>query len=339
MEFCYFAGGNSGEGFYDCFSQMIPDGEKKEHIVILKGGPGVGKSTLMKRIAEAAKKKKEDTELFFCSGDPDSLDAVRLKKRGFLILDGTAPHSKDPVFPGAVDEIMNLGEQIDREKIREHRAKIEQLSAENKEFYVRAYATLAAAAVLERERYREVTACIDHRQVEKLRQRLCGFSEEKKESKSRERRLFLDAITWKGKVSHAAYAVQSGKSLGLNGVYANVVLDCLSTKTTDCPRERFLQPLCPEHTAHMYLPDAELFVTGEGFETDETMEADSFMKEEPPQELLRYQKEEERLLALAVKNLKVCKKVHDELEAIYRNCVDFDKITERTERLLMHLGL
>ena len=37
---------------------------------------------------------------------------------------------------------------------------------------------------------------------------------------------------------------------------------------------------------------------------------------------------------MAMDCFKECKRIHDELEEIYKECVDFATITERTERLL-----
>lgn len=338
MEYSYFAGGNSGKGFYDCFEHLIPEGEKKERVIILKGGPGVGKSTLMKKVAAAAGKKKEETELFWCSGDPESLDAVRIIRGGILVLDGTAPHSKDPVYPGAVEETMNLGEQINREKIRSRREDIVRLVKENGEQYRRAYALLSAATMLANERYREVEACLDREKLNRLKKEMTGRAEVREEQKQGERRLFLDAITWKGKVSYAPYALQAHKSFGFTGENADVLLDCLFSEWQGGRFERFLQPLVPERTAHVYLPEAMLFVTAARFETEEAEETDQFLTKKPHADVLRYRREEERLVGLAVKRLEACKKIHDELEMIYKECVDFEKITERTEELLHTLG-
>lgn len=343
MEECYFAGGNSGEGFYDCFDQIIPKGEKKEHVIILKGGPGVGKSTLMKRVARAAMKKKEKTELFWCSGDPDSLDAVRIVGRGILILDGTAPHCKDPVYPGAVEEILNLGEQIDREKILLRRSEIVQLSQENKEYYRRAYALLRCAAGLEEEVMREVFDCLDKKRVNKLWETICGGPEEKdgeggEERGEKARTLFLDAITWKGRVSFAEEMVQGRRSVGMKGEAAGALLDYM-VRQSDSRGFWCLNPLLPERVSHIIFENRNLFVTSAAVETDQSEESEEYFCRKPSAELFRYQKEKERLVSMAVKCLKQCKKLHDELEGCYRECVDFIKITERSDELLRKLGL
>ena len=46
-----FPGGNTYKGFYSYYDYILPQ-EKANKIIILKGGPGVGKSTFMRHIAE-----------------------------------------------------------------------------------------------------------------------------------------------------------------------------------------------------------------------------------------------------------------------------------------------
>ena len=44
-----FPGAMSPEGFISCFDHLMPE-EKLRRLLILKGGPGVGKSTFMRRM-------------------------------------------------------------------------------------------------------------------------------------------------------------------------------------------------------------------------------------------------------------------------------------------------
>lgn len=74
--------------------------------VFLKGRPGTGKSTLLKRLAQAARQAGWDVELYHCSLDPGSLDLVAVRQLGFCVLDSTAPHEYFPDRPG--DEILDL---------------------------------------------------------------------------------------------------------------------------------------------------------------------------------------------------------------------------------------
>lgn len=87
----YFLGANAPTGFYSLYDHLLSP-EEARAIYILKGGPGCGKSTLMRKIGAWAEESGLETEYVLCSGDPDSLDAVLLPQSGVAIVDGTAPH-------------------------------------------------------------------------------------------------------------------------------------------------------------------------------------------------------------------------------------------------------
>ena len=87
----YFLGANSPSGFYSLYDHLLSP-EQARAIYILKGGPGCGKSTLMRQIGARAEEAGLETEYILCSGDPDSLDAVILPEKAVAIVDGTAPH-------------------------------------------------------------------------------------------------------------------------------------------------------------------------------------------------------------------------------------------------------
>ena len=91
----FFVGANSGEGFRNLFPEMV-DIEDTYDLMVLKGGPGVGKNTFMREVARAMEAAGTSVERLWCSGDPDSLDALVLPGRGVAIVDGTAPHGVVP---------------------------------------------------------------------------------------------------------------------------------------------------------------------------------------------------------------------------------------------------
>lgn len=116
----YFLGGSSPDGFRTRFGELIADTDCYTYII--KGGPGTGKSSLMKRLAEAF--PEEEKELYHCSSDPDSLDAVFFKRRRVILVDGTAPHTFDPQYPGAVQQILDLGACWDASALRKNKDEI-----------------------------------------------------------------------------------------------------------------------------------------------------------------------------------------------------------------------
>ena len=105
----YFPGNNTPLGFFSYYRYIL--GQREAHkIICIKGGPGSGKSTFMKKTAKAFADLGEDIDYLHCSADEDSLDGVVLRNRKVALIDGTSPHITDPVTPGAVDKIVNLGE-------------------------------------------------------------------------------------------------------------------------------------------------------------------------------------------------------------------------------------
>lgn len=117
-----FPGGITYLGFYSFYQYLA--GENKKHIYIIKGGPGVGKSTFMKKIAHVVLEKGYDLEYHCCSSDKNSIDGVYIPELGVALLDGTSPHMVDPKYPGAVDEIINLGDYWEESKIIPYRQDI-----------------------------------------------------------------------------------------------------------------------------------------------------------------------------------------------------------------------
>ena len=100
----YFLGGNTPSGFYSLYHQLS-DPARMRALYIIKGGPGSGKSTLMRRVERHVQAAGLETVQVLCSGDPDSLDAVMIPGLGAALVDGTAPqgvvskgHFEDKLF-------------------------------------------------------------------------------------------------------------------------------------------------------------------------------------------------------------------------------------------------
>ena len=142
----YFGSANSYMGFYSLFGEIF-NRKKFERTFVLKGGPGTGKSTFMKKVANMAKDRGALVEYYYCSSDIESLDGLIIELNGkkIAIIDGTAPHENDAVYVGAADEIVNLGDGIDYDWIRSYREKIITLSDQKSHAYKSAYSYLKVA--------------------------------------------------------------------------------------------------------------------------------------------------------------------------------------------------
>ena len=141
----YFGAANGYSGFRSNFNSIFSP-KRLDKLFIIKGGPGTGKSTLMRRIKNEYTEGYDVTTIL-CSSDPDSLDGLLISKNGVTIgvADGTPPHTLEPQYPGAIEEIINLGDGFDFCKLRENRTNIISLSENKKNNYNSAYASLNIA--------------------------------------------------------------------------------------------------------------------------------------------------------------------------------------------------
>lgn len=142
----FYAAANTGHGFISFFDEIFFSDKIKRRYII-KGGPGTGKSSFMKRVGLAASERGCEVEYYYCSSDTSSLDGVVIDGQ-IAIFDGTAPHSYDTVLPGARDEIINLGEFWKTEKLTEYSDDIVRLNVGKRESYSLAYGYLKAARSL-----------------------------------------------------------------------------------------------------------------------------------------------------------------------------------------------
>ncbi len=144
----YFAAANTAKGFQSYFQDIFsPD--VLESIYILKGGPGTGKSSFMRIVSKMAQDAGFTVEEFLCSSDPKSLDAVLIPEKKMAILDGTAPHLSDPIYPGVVESIINTGAFWDRSKLFEKKNEIISLIKDKKRHFKRGYQFLMACGEIE----------------------------------------------------------------------------------------------------------------------------------------------------------------------------------------------
>ncbi|MBR5236283.1 MAG: hypothetical protein IKW06_02780 [Clostridia bacterium] len=85
------------------FINLLSSGTKRYFI---KGRPGTGKSTFLKKVTAAACDKGFHVECYHCSFDPNSLDMVVIRELNLCLFDATAPHEYDPSLPS--DEVLDV---------------------------------------------------------------------------------------------------------------------------------------------------------------------------------------------------------------------------------------
>ena len=150
----------------------------------------------------------------------------------------------------------------------------------------------------------------------------------------RERKLFLDAVSCKGRVQFTETLKTAKKCYKLTGEGKDVLADLLCREVGYDRKECFYSPLCPDRMWHLLLRNAGIAVTVWNSVSGEEIDAERFLIKDCDKRVAVYEKEVRHLEEEAMECLGECKKIHDELEEIYKSNVDFTAVTEHTERLL-----
>lgn len=344
----YFLGANSPSGFYSLYDHLLPP-ERANRFYIIKGGPGCGKSTLMRQVARRAEETGQTVEYTLCSGDPDSLDAILLPQLGVAIVDGTAPHVVEPKYPGVVEEYVNLGRGYRRDELQNIKGEIMSCMTGYKACYQRAYRCLGAAAAIQEDlRTTLTTPALEERLAKRARGILSRELKTRLSLPGQVKQRFLGAVTHKGAMTlYDTALVQCPKVYELSdrcGLAHPMLLQLLSgavEKGYDvvaCP-----DPMAPQRLAHLLIPQAGLaFLTTSSDQPlpekpwrrirVETGVGSDLMHRSRPR--IRFaQKVGEALMEEAVASLAQAKAMHDDLEALYHPYVDFSLVDRTADQL------
>lgn len=334
--FHFLAGGNTAQGFYSCFDFILPK-EQQKRMYYIKGGPGVGKSTLMKRFARAAEDKGLEVEYFHCSSDPDSLDGVSLPALGVGMMDGTAPHIYDPVIPGARDTLVSLGDFLDEKALLPHVRDIEKVQKQISARFARCYRYLAAS---EQVLKAAPMAVENASKARKLADEWIAAMP-LRGGTGTVRRLFASAFTPRGQVTVADFApLERRVTIECPfGAYATGLMQRLTEGAVHRGLHaiQLLDPLSPKEIAHVIIPAHGLaYCTSSREASSEWLEAAALFDwaGEPEHEQNFDRNACELLWQRATEQLAAAKGLHDELERFYVQNMDFDRWQKVLEEIV-----
>ena len=326
MQKKYFPGANSGEGFFSRFSGVVPPWEKSHYTYVLKGGPGVGKNTLMKKAAKRALDKGYEVEEFRCASDPKSLDAIRITDIGVVILDGTSPHSIDPVLPGIGDEIVDLGHFKNKKAFAESRDALVKLFCENKRYYNAAYAMLSAACTLKREALSAMRDAVNLHKLNSLLERLINAKAGKK------RELFACSATPDGVIDFSP-SFLSDNTVKFSGIVGEIAL-IEAARILDNKQCSMFYGFADPRVPHcLSFGETALALDDDGDSLNVMCSGNT------PAHVGFCLDKAEHLIKRATSELSKALAVHDEIEKIYREYVDYDRVNEEGENLLRQIGV
>lgn len=349
-----FLGANTPRGFVSLFEEMY-NPYRDCRPFIIKGGPGTGKSTLMKKIGRLCQEKGLDTEWVYCSSDPHSLDAVIVPEKGICVADGTSPHILEPKFPGAVENIINTGDFWDRDKLYERRDEIRTLTLENSIHHRRSARYLAAAGSVNDENIRLTGRYIDPDKINGFALRFVARELPCKKTAPPGRKIkrYISAITPEGNVFlDGTVNTLATRIIGIDDEFtaaSSLLTDRIGEAAVKngydvmfchCPFKSDMQ------CEHIIIPEAHLaLVTVKSahktaLKCDRIIHARRFMKEELSSHMLTLRLNRrliKELTAEAVKALTQAKATHDRLEKIYAEAMDFSSLEKYCEKITSSL--
>jgi len=196
----FFLGANSGDGFQSLFFQLT--GDRRFHdVMILKGGPGGGKSTFLEQLGAAMEETGTEVEYVRCSAEPESLDAVILPQLRCAAVDGTAPHAVEPRYPGAVERYVDLSRFCDVTAAKEQRGEIVAAIEAEQGACARTFHDLKAAAQVRADLTADACGAMDWPRAERRIRGVIARELKRRGGEAGESRCrFLGGMTCRGEV-------------------------------------------------------------------------------------------------------------------------------------------
>ena len=351
---CWFLGANAPKGYFSRFDQLFL-ASPKGRCFLIKGGPGTGKSTMLKKIAAVLKEKDPGTELIFCSADIDSLDAVITSDGMFSAADATLPHAVEPKYPGVYETVVSLSDCWDEKILREHSEKIAELFDSNRRLHEEARRYISAAANLLEEASKLGMESLCTEKTEKSAFRLCvkEFGR-KKHRKGTEKQRFLSAVTEKGVFFLEKTPEILCKRIYMldddPGAFSKVFLNIVRKTALEYGFD-IITCRCPvfpsEKIEHIFIPELGLgFMTRNKRHKIKNLpyrvihSGRFFDKEKFRKNKMRIKfalRQAKGILDEAFSCLAEAKQIHDELEKYYIPAMDFSKVDEKLEKIIAEI--
>jgi len=329
----YFGAANSYNGFTSNFPILF-NPKLFDHIYIIKGGPGTGKSSLIRAVGAYFGRQSIRTEAIYCSSDPTSLDGIIIEFSGkrVAILDGTAPHTTDPRYPIAMEEIINLGNGLNKALLKRGRRDIEALFDAQSREYRDAYYSLKIAGDLFNRIYSINKDIIGYLLAESLNS--IGNYKQNSEKETRHTQRI------EGSFSRLGYTLidrndSINKSVFVGGdeLMGKIALGLISTSPRlqadikcICP-----SPLCGNMVDRIYLSDRVIEWKSEAPQINIELDA-NFSGDYSLLRASYY-----NVMSIASAHLAEASRYHFELEDIYKRAMSFELCESELERITLEI--
>ena len=338
----FFAAANSGRGFISFYNEIF-NCERIERRYLIKGGPGTGKSTFMRGVAEAAESEGLSVERYRCSSDPTSLDGIIINNC-VAVIDSTAPHAEEAEFVGARDILVELGAFWNSDGLYDASEQIKMLTQKKKSAYALAYRFLSAAMESDIASRELVIPYVDKKRLLKLAKRL---TRDIKSDGGYDCKIgLLDSIGMKGRYHLDTYSALAQKNVYIEehyGIgYLAICEICEEARRKGCRIFVSYNPLCPDYPDAVFFQEGKtLFSLCEGrvkgaISLRRALDISLFsklQKNELKAKSRNAKRISEALILAATDELSEAGKAHFELERIYRENMNFSALNDYTLRL------
>ncbi|MGN0663198.1 MAG: hypothetical protein ACI4LE_08615 [Faecalibacterium sp.] len=347
----FFLGATTPAGFKGYFEQLCQ--EPGMQVYLIKSGPGCGKSTMMKRLAQYA---SGPVERIHCSSDPDSLDGVVFLEQNAAILDATAPHTLEPNAPGADEIVVSLYHTIHADALHAHRDEVKALFERNAALRGRAARYIASAGSLLLDSRRAEACSTNFEKVRRYVKRLCARLLPRTDGPAREELRLLTALTPQGPMFYrSTIQTLADRCLVFRDEYGAVSRLLLELLRAEALARGYSIITCPcamhpeDKIDHLIIPSLGLaFLTDNSwhsvqFPGAQVVRCTRFLDHDNLSNYrarLRFNyRAAEELIEQATALMAQAKSCHDELETYYRAAVDFGAVEAATQDCAILIGL
>ena len=345
----FFLGANTPDGFYSLFNELYNPYDNW-NMYIIKGGPGTGKSSMMKQIAKAALKNGFYTEHIYCSSDPLSLDGLIIPQIKTSIADGTSPHIINPVFPGVCEHTVDLSEYWNCDKLKANSDNIKRLTTDNSKYHKSSVKYLKTASVIENEISEIYKKIFNYEKADRYIKRFCE-NELIKSDQNNESIRFISAVTPIGIVIQYDTLFNLCDNIITIKDNTSFIADYLLKNIVSYARKNNINRIiCPcimdpqNKTDHIIFPDLKLGLFTSSFyhpmikKGTKTVNTGRFINKDLlsqyKNKLSFLNKSKFELISESIRNLEKAKSTHDILESYYISAMDFSGVNKKTEQLI-----
>lgn len=333
----YFPGANTPEGFCSYYGEIL-DTHSAGKLAVIKGGPGTGKSTFLKRLGKTLGEWGEQVTYLHCSSDPNSLDGIFLPAHNSLVTDGTAPHITDVRYPGAGDILLNfcdfIGEVNDQETIFSE----SRLSKQN---FSEGYCYLRSAKGLLDLMHSQSESCLLTNEIHSfaadIAKRISPYC-----ASGYTKTVFLSAISADGFCNYFAENLKDYHVICVDAQVGDATFRVMEAVQNSCGLRNADMIVCtcpmnPQKTEHLLFPSANLaLITSNTYhsysDADEIISFSDFISERKfghTPEILY-----DGILRLASQTFFAAREHHNRLEDIYRTVTDYSAIESYYQKTL-----